>query len=48
VAQIAAQADGVVVGSVLVNCIRDNLANRGRIGAALSACAQDLVAGVKR
>ncbi len=28
VAQVAAHADGVVVGSALVNCIRDNLADR--------------------
>jgi tryptophan synthase alpha chain len=46
--QIAAQADGVVVGSVLVNCIRDHLADRSRIAPALAARAADLVAGVKR
>jgi tryptophan synthase alpha chain len=48
VRQVAAQADGVVVGSALVNCIRDNLANRAAIGPALAAKADDLVAGVRR
>ncbi len=48
VAQIAAHADGVVVGSALVNCIRDNLGDRGRIVAAVAAKAADLAAGVKR
>ncbi len=45
---VASQADGVVVGSALVNCIRDNLARRPAIAAALAAKASDLVAGVKR
>jgi tryptophan synthase alpha chain len=48
VAQVAAHADGVVVGSALVNCIRDNLGDRARIPAALAAKAADLVAGVAR
>jgi tryptophan synthase alpha chain len=48
VAQVAAQADGVVVGSALVNCIRDNLATRERIGPVIAAKAADLAAGVKR
>ena len=48
VAQVAALADGVVVGSVLVNCIRDNLADRSRIAPALAARAADLSSGVKR
>jgi tryptophan synthase alpha chain len=48
VAQVAAQADGVVVGSALVNCIRDNLAHRAAIVPAIAARAADLSAGVKR
>ncbi len=48
VAQVAAQADGVVVGSALVNCIRDNLADRAKIAPALAAKAQDLSAGTAR
>lgn len=48
VAQVAAQADGVVVGSALVNCIRDNLQTKNRIPAALAAKTGELVAGVKR
>lgn len=48
VAEVAAYADGVVVGSALVNCIRDHLADRARIAPALSARATDLVAGTKR
>jgi tryptophan synthase alpha chain len=48
VAQVAAQADGVVVGSALVNCIRDGLADRSKIAPALAAKARDLSAGVAR
>jgi tryptophan synthase alpha chain len=48
VAQVAAAADGVVVGSALVNCIRDHLADRARLPAAIGARAADLSAGVKR
>jgi tryptophan synthase alpha chain len=48
VAQIAAQADGVVVGSALVNCIRDHLNDRQKIAPALAAKADELVAGVRR
>ena len=48
VAQTAACADGVVVGSVLVNVIRDNLAQRDRIAPALRTLATELVAGTKR
>jgi tryptophan synthase alpha chain len=48
VAQVAALADGVVVGSALVNCIRDNLADRSKVASAIAAKAADLVAGVKR
>ena len=46
VAQVAALADGVVVGSALVNIIRDHAADRPKIGPALQARAADLVAGV--
>ncbi len=48
VAEVAAYADGVVVGSALVNCIRDHLADRSKIAPALAARAMDLVAGTKR
>ena len=48
VAQVAAHADGVVVGSALVNCVRDNLGDRSKIAAAIAAKAVDLSAGVKR
>ena len=48
VAEVAAHADGVVVGSALVNCIRDHLADRPRIAPSIAARAADLAAGVKR
>jgi tryptophan synthase alpha chain len=48
VAEVASHADGVVVGSALVNVIRDNLTERAKIGPALSARAADLVAGTRR
>ena len=48
VAQVAAVADGVVVGSALVNVIRDNLADRSKIAAELGAKAADLATGVAR
>lgn len=48
VAQVAASADGVVVGSALVNCIRDNLSDKSRISPALAAKCVELVAGVRR
>jgi tryptophan synthase alpha chain len=48
VAEIAAYADGVVIGSALVNCIRDNLAQRERIAPALAAKAADFALGVRR
>ena len=48
VAEIAAHADGVVVGSALVNVIRDNLADRARIAQLLGLKAADLVAGTRR
>ncbi len=48
VKEIAAYADGVVVGSALVNCIKDNLADRAKIAPTLKARASDLVAGLGR
>ncbi len=48
VAQVAAQADGVVVGSALVNCIRDHLGAPDRMTAKLGAVAADLAAGTRR
>jgi tryptophan synthase alpha chain len=48
VAQAASQADGVVVGSALVNVIRDGLGARGAIAAALSLKVADLAAGTAR
>ncbi|HKB90259.1 MAG TPA: tryptophan synthase subunit alpha [Opitutaceae bacterium] len=48
VAQIAAVADGVVVGSALVNCVYDRLSNRAEIPAALSSKARELAGGLAR
>ncbi len=48
VAQVATHADGVVVGSALVNCVRDHLADRSRIPAVIAAKAADLSAGTRR
>jgi tryptophan synthase alpha chain len=48
VKEIAAYADGVVVGSALVNCIRDHIMERAKIAPALKARASDLVAGLGR
>ena len=48
VKEIAAYADGVVVGSALVNCIRDHVMNREKIAPALAARGSDLAAGVRR
>lgn len=48
VAQTAASADGVVVGSALVNVIRDGLGDRLAIPAAISAKALDLSTGCAR
>jgi tryptophan synthase alpha chain len=48
VAQVAAAADGVVVGSALVNIIRDGLGARAGIAAALGAKVSDLTAGTAR
>ena len=44
---VAAAADGVVVGSALVNCIRDHEGRPEKIVAKLRAVAADLVAGVR-
>lgn len=48
VAEVARVADGVVVGSALVNCIRDNLGSVEKTTERLATVARDLVAGVKR
>ena len=48
VAEVAAHADGVVVGSALVNVIRDHLTDRAKIAPALALRATDLVAGTQR
>jgi tryptophan synthase alpha chain len=48
VAQVAAHADGVVVGSALVNCVRENLSDRTKIVPAIAAKSADLAAGTKR
>ena len=47
VRQVAGSADGVVVGSALVNVIKAGLADRAAIPARLHAVAQDLVAGTR-
>jgi len=46
VKEVARSADGVVVGSALVNVIRENLDNRGGLPARLRIAAAALVAGV--
>jgi len=48
VAEVSASADGVVVGSALVNLIRDGLASPGGIAPALAARVADLRAGTPR
>lgn len=48
VAQAASHADGVVVGSALVNVIRDGLAARAGIGPALARTVADLAAGTAK
>ena len=48
VAQVAAHADGVVVGSALVNCIRENLGAPAKIIARLGTVTADLAAGTRR
>jgi len=47
VRQVAAHADGVVVGSALVNVIKAGLDQRGGIAARLGVVATDLVAGTR-
>jgi tryptophan synthase alpha chain len=48
VAEVAAHADGVVVGSALVNCIREHLVDRVRLPLAVGERVADLAAGVHR
>jgi tryptophan synthase alpha chain len=48
VSQVAAQADGVIVGSALVNVVRDGLASKAGIARALSSKVSDLSAGTSR
>jgi tryptophan synthase alpha chain len=48
VAQVAAVADGVVVGSALVNVVQAHLQDRGRIGPELAAKTADLARGCAR
>ena len=48
VAEVAAHADGVVVGSALVNIIRDGLGARAGIAAALGVKVSDLAAGTAK
>lgn len=48
VRQVAEHADGVVVGSALVNTIRDHLGDRAKLLTTLGARAADLAAGTKR
>lgn len=46
VRQVGEAADGVVVGSALVNVIKENLSDRNAIGAAMRARAAELVSGL--
>ena len=46
--EVARCADGVVVGSALVNCIQEHLDDPGRIAARLRAVAAELAAGTAR
>lgn len=48
VGEVARHADGVVVGSALVNVIREHMQERSRIAAAIGAKAADLTAGTAR
>ena len=48
VTQVAAYADGVVVGSALVNLIRDGLGARAQIAPSLSRKVSELLAGTKK
>jgi len=47
VRQVAQAADGVVVGSALVNVIKAGLDDRPRVSTKLAAVAADLTAGVR-
>jgi len=46
VCEVGAAADGVVVGSALVNVIKANLANRAAIPGAMGARARELISGL--
>lgn len=48
VAAVAELADGVVVGSAIVNTVKDNLGDRAAMLARMSALVKDLVAGARR
>jgi tryptophan synthase alpha chain len=48
VTEVAAHADGVVVGSALVNCISRNLGSPEQITRSLAEVCSDLAIGVKR
>lgn len=48
VAEVAAVADGVVVGSALVNVIKERLDQRSEIGTAMAAKIENLIAGTQR
>lgn len=48
VSAVAEHADGVVVGSALVNVIRENLGDRGQIGLRIGQKAADLSSGTRR
>jgi tryptophan synthase alpha chain len=48
IAAVASLADGVIVGSVLVNVIRDHLADRAAIAPRLAAVAADLAVGAEK
>ena len=45
---VARNADGVVVGSAMVNVIKEGLTNREALPALMGAVAADLIAGVRR
>ena len=47
VREVAGSADGVVVGSALVNVVKENLATRGELAGRLRARAAELVGGVR-
>jgi tryptophan synthase alpha chain len=47
VREVAASADGVVVGSALVNVVKDNLNNRAGLAGHLRTRAAELAGGVR-